>query len=222
MPETWRIDWIRIKSEFAARLAEGCCGGSYGDAALILCSCLSALAADVWPGERIDRKRFVELLTRYTPPRLVATRISLLLLVQHLRDLHMPEAAQIDSAFLQHFPAGEVLIGDQVDKDESDILPACRSISISQIRKSSYADILYREVRSAYMHEGKPGDAAQGWAQTGHPTAGVSYVNTIGQPRRIHFHIGWISELAQSAAEAVNQMAAPPPLAHPSIWWVDG
>ncbi len=57
--ETWRTEWIQKKNEIALDLAAGQCGGSYGEAVIILCAALSALAADVWPGRGIDRVRFV-------------------------------------------------------------------------------------------------------------------------------------------------------------------
>ena len=62
MSETWRTDWVTKKRDTALRLANGECGGSYGEAMLILCTILSALAAEVWPGTQIDKRRFVELL----------------------------------------------------------------------------------------------------------------------------------------------------------------
>ena len=59
---TWRTDWVTEKKRIALCLANGECGGSYGEAVLILCAVLSALAADIWPGKGIDQMRFVELL----------------------------------------------------------------------------------------------------------------------------------------------------------------
>ena len=49
MADMWRSDWVKKKGDVAAQLASHQCGGAYGDAAVILCSCLSALAAEVWP-----------------------------------------------------------------------------------------------------------------------------------------------------------------------------
>ena len=214
--DMWRTDWVRQRANVAAELARGHCGGSYGDAALILCSCISALAAEVWPGESIDRKRFVELLIQYTPAQLAATRVSVPLLVSDLRSLHMPEATQIESDFLAQFNVGQVLTGDEVDRSEDEIRAACNAgLSYRYLRGLSYASLLYREVRCGYTHEGRPGPTAQSWAMTGHPTACISYVNTIGHSRSIHFHIDWIANLALTAAEAVDQLT--PPLPHPGV-----
>jgi hypothetical protein len=219
----WRTDWVRKRGSVATQLANGHCGGSYGDAALILCSCLSALAADAWPGDRIDRKRFVELLEKCAPPKLGSTRVSIPLLVDDLsRQQRSTEASRLETTFLQQFSTGRILLGDDVDKNENEIQAICGSISPKSLRTFSYANLLYREVRSPYTHEGKTGPASESWPMTGLPTH-ISYVNWSVPPyRRIHFHIEWISELVEGAAKAVDQMTPSPPLQPPQEWWLDG
>jgi len=64
------------KLAVAITLSEGGGGGSYYEATLLLSSTVSGIAADVWPGEGIDRKRFVQLWVRYVHPDLDAVRIS--------------------------------------------------------------------------------------------------------------------------------------------------
>lgn len=44
----------------AAALEQGACGGSYAEACVLVSSLISAVASFVWPGQRMDRKRFVE------------------------------------------------------------------------------------------------------------------------------------------------------------------
>lgn len=125
----WRTDWVKKKVRVAAQLANGDCGGLYGDAALILCSCLSALAAEVWPGKGMDRNRFVELLEKYCKPSFGSTRLSIPLLVGDLRRFNRPEATLIDSKFLQQFNPRQVLRGEEVDRNENEIRAACGSLS---------------------------------------------------------------------------------------------
>jgi hypothetical protein len=222
MTDKWRSDWVKKKGDVAAQLASRQCGGSYGDAAVILCSCLSALAAEVWPGTRIDQNRFVELLEKYTPPQLGSARVSIPLLVYDLRRHHMPEATQIESMFLQQFNAGQILTGDQVDKNETDIRAAGHNISLKFIRRSSYANLLYREVRCSYTHEGKIGQAAESSPQTESATH-VSYFNwSIPPHRRIHFPVDWMWALTKGAADAVDRVSPIPPLQHPQKWWLEG
>ncbi len=52
--------WVQGRIALAERLNEGECGGSYGDAMLVLSALLSGRAADLWPGKGKDRRRFVE------------------------------------------------------------------------------------------------------------------------------------------------------------------
>jgi hypothetical protein len=226
MAEMWRTEWVGKRAKVAIQLASGDCGGTYGDAALILCSCLSAVAADVWPGDRVDRNRFVELLERYAPSQLAATRVSVPLLVEDLRRQQKDaEASQLESKFLQQFSTETILIGNEVDKDENEIQAACGSVSSKCLRMFSYADLLYREVRSSYTHEGKTGHVAESWSMTALATH-VSYVNwSIPPRRRIHFPIEWIAELARGAAEAVDQMMPvipSTPFQPPAKWWLEG
>jgi hypothetical protein len=223
MTDMWRTDWVKKKEKVAAQLANGQCGGSYGDAALILCSCLSALAAEVWPGHHIDRNRFVELLEKRAPPQLGSARVSIPLLVDDLRSQQRAaEASKIESKFLRQFSAGQILRGDEVDEDEHAILAECGSITRKYMRGFSYANLLYREVRSAYTHEGKTGDAAKSWPQTGLATH-VSYVNCgIPSHRLIHFHFEWIAALTEGAAKAVDRMTPLPPFQPPTRWWPEG
>ena len=82
--DTWRTEWFRKKQKIAQSLNNGDCGGSYGEAVIILCATLNALAAEVWPGKKIDRVRFVQLLKEFAPPKLNATQISIPIFVRYL------------------------------------------------------------------------------------------------------------------------------------------
>ena len=66
MSNSWLKEWSDSKVDLALRLNSGECGGTYAEAVIILCSVLSGIAADVWPGRNKDRKRFVELLVKYS------------------------------------------------------------------------------------------------------------------------------------------------------------
>lgn len=218
-----RIDWVTKKKEIALNLANGECGGSYAEAMLILCSALSALAAEVWPGKRIDQKRFVELLKEYSPPDLNATDISIPILVWHLKKAGMSaETKQIKEAFLS-FPYTQVLTGNDVDRAENEILLVCNTISIKDIRDCSYANLLYREVRSSYTHEYQVGDRADPWQMTRKSEVNVSYVNWVDDPdRHIHFHVGWVAELAVSTAQKLDKIMSPITRNQPAKWWIEG
>jgi len=67
--ETLRTKLTEKKNGILCNLEAGQCGGSYGEAVIILCAALSAVAADVWPGKGIDRVRFVQLLKDFAPSK---------------------------------------------------------------------------------------------------------------------------------------------------------
>jgi hypothetical protein len=221
--DTLWTDWVKEKQQIALRLSSGECGGSYGEAVIILCAALSTIAAKVWPGNGIDRKRFVQLLIEYAPPNFDVAKISVPLLVGSLRSAgKIDEMGRIKTVFINYDPS-RVLTGDEVDKTEQEILAVCSTLNSQELRECSYANLLYREVRSSYAHEYRPGERADPWPMTMDPNARVSYVNWANDPdRHIHFHIDWIAELAMSIAKAVDSVANKLPLQAPSKWWIEG
>lgn len=220
---SWRKDWVSEKRAIALQLARGGCGGSYGEAMLILCAAISALAAEVWPGKRIDQKRFVELLKDFAPATLVATQVSVPMLVWHLRQSgQITEYQNVREACL-NFSQTRVLTGKDVDRVESEIISLCGTISVKDMRDCSYANLLYREIRSGYAHEYRPGNRADSWPMTQDPTTAVSYINRSGDPDRlVHFHVEWVAELAVAIAQAIDREAASVPRTAPRKWWLEG
>jgi len=218
----WRKDWVEQKNNIALRLNGGECGGSYGESVIILCSVLSALAAEIWPGEGKDRARFVELLKEFAPIKYEITKISIPLLVAHLKNKQSnKESEVIRKAFLNCDPS-LVLIGDDIDKSETEITMLCNTLELKNLRYHSYANLLYTEVRSGYAHEYKTGKLTDPWPMTKRK-AFISYVNWACKPdRHIHFHIGGIAELALSIAEEVDKTENTLPRNDPQNWWIYG
>ncbi len=220
--EKWRKNWVEKKNNIALRLNSGECGGSYGESVIILCTVLSALAAEVWPGESKDRARFVELLKEFAPIRYEVTKISIPLLVEHLKNNQRNEESEIiRKAFLSCDPS-LVLTGDDIDKSETEIMKLCNTLKLKDLRHHSYANLLYTEVRSGYAHEYKTGELADPWPMT-QREAFISYVNWACKPdRHIHFHIGWIAELSLSIVEVIDQIGNTLPRNDPQNWWIHG
>lgn len=222
--ETWRTEWVQKKNEIACNLEAGQSGGTYGEAVMILCAALSAVAADVWPGNGIDRVRFVQLLKDFAPSHLSATRISIPLLVGYLRTSgRNTESETIRQVLLNEEPS-LILTGDDIDKPEIEIREMFPALNLGKLREQSYANLLYREVRSAYAHEYRPGDRAVSWPMTQRKGVAISYFNWADKPdRHIHFHRDWISKVALAVAQAVDAAASDGlPRNKPKQWWVDG
>jgi hypothetical protein len=219
----WRNEWATSKCELALKLSRGESGGSYAEAVLILCAALSALAAEVWPGTGIDRRRFVHLLKRFAPPRLSSTLVSVPILAGYLRKKRKKGALKrLQQAHL-NFGHSQVVTGHDVDRTERDIISVCPKLDKREIRDCCYASLLYRELRSAYAHEYRPGKKANAWAITQRDDAQVSYVNWVNDPdRHIHFHVSWLSELVAEVAKALDRLPSRLPARKPKHWWVDG
>lgn len=220
--DDWRSSWVEEKCSVALALHSEVASAGYAEAILVLCAVLSAISAEVWPGRRIDRVRFVELLVRFASNDLYAATISVPILTQSLSDSGRTGEANIIATHFLQFDPTRVLIGADVDKAELEILSACPSVASFDLRKYSYAALLYKDVRSAYAHEYGPGHRASSWPMTLSPDPKVSYVNRLtdkGPKRLIHFHIEWVTHLAKSiAANLTNTM---PPLEMPTNWWLE-
>lgn len=221
--DIWRKDWAAKKCDTALRLSGGECGGSYGEGVIIICASISALAAEVWPGIKKDRVRFVELLKEFSPSEFDTTRISVPLLIDDLRNKkHLYQAKKLEKSFLDFVP-GQVLIGSKVDKFENEIIGLCPRLSLNEVRKFSYANLLYGQVRSSYAHEYRPGQLANSWPMTSDQSSPASYVEWFDKPiRRIHFHIPWLVKIAVTLADSIDAVSTTLPRVDPAKWWVEG
>ena len=219
----WRSEWAGQKCEVALKLACGESGGSYGEAVLILCAALSALAAEVWPGTGIDRRRFVHLLKRFAPTRLSAKRISVPILAASLRRKRKRGALRrLHKAYL-NFDRSLVITGRDVDRTEAEIMAVCPNLKNKDIRECSYASLLYRELRSAYVHEYRPGRKTDSWPMTGRGDTEISYVSWANDPdRHIHFHVAWLSSLLRETASTIDKLSSRLPARKPKPWLFDG
>ena len=227
--ETWRTEFVKRKIDVASNLYAGCCGGSYSDAMMILCAAISAIAAEIWTGRGIDRFRFVQLLFDFAPNDLYVTRISIPNLERKYREENRTaNAAAIRNEFLSQFNPSQILQGDDVDRTENEVLRICPCLELKELRKHSYANLLYTEIRSSYMHEYGPGHGADSWHMTKRQTATISYNNwgilqdPMSEPERhIHYHFDWVSRLLLGVARNVDAKGDCLPN-RPDHWWVEG
>lgn len=230
----------------ARALDGGACGGSYAEACILISGVISAMASYVWPGEQIDRKRFVELWVRFSGDG-DAARVSVPLLIQGLvADGRLDEARAMKRLQPEMFGPGHdcrVVTGDEVDAHEQALIAACPTLDLAIVRRHAYPTVFYEHVRSKLVHEygfGPDGKAVQ-WPMTRRTDAGVSYSNQLVKTeervvetedgpevvprhystRRIHFHTAWLIELTRTLAMNADQMLSvtPAPLALPE-WWL--
>jgi hypothetical protein len=113
-----------------------------------------------------------------------------------------------------------------VDKPEQDIFSVCPDLVLHKIRRYSYANLLYEEIRCG-THEYGPGERAHSWsvgARVADTT--TTYVNMLSdcyqRTRLIHFYIGWIADVVAEIARSLDKQAQLLPLGKPEKWWIDG
>lgn len=220
--EDWRSSWVESKCSVALALHSEIASTGYAEAIILLCAVLSAISAKVWPGRRIDRVRFVELLLRFSTNGPSAATISVPILIQSLRDSASTGEANILEKHFLKFDSTRVLTGADVDKTEQELLSVSPSIPSSTLRNCSYAALLYEDVRSAYAHEYGPGPRADSWPMTSSHDPKVSYINRLtdnGPKRLIHFHVEWVAHLAKSIAASLASITLP--LDAPQVWWLE-
>lgn len=214
-------------------LNDGECNGSYSDGCVLLSAMISGIAAELWPGnDRIDRARFVEVWAHYCDQNLEPTLVSIPFLRRFLRRNRLLKAAKIlEEARPDMFGLGNsslVLRGSDVDMTEAELLKLPLGLTVKQLREHSYPAIFYKHVRSNLAHEYKLSDDAASHFAT-RQNASVSYVNRVDPEeeelsrRLIHFHIGWLANVARSIASNVaglieNYQTLP----RPNNWWVHG
>jgi hypothetical protein len=223
MPEGWRLAWANQRLAIVERLLSHDVDAGYPEAVLIIGAVISALAAERWPGNGIDHTRFVELLVAAAPADL--TRISIPLLVDRLRKKGREALARAISSQLRVTEKALVLCDRDIDRGESDVMRACPQIGSPDVRRHSYANLIYTELRSPYVHEYRSGSRADSIPMTS-SNAQVSYVNRINEKaqneRLIHFHAPFLLQLARAAASYCDAHADELPLPPPARWWIQG
>lgn len=223
MSNSWLKEWSDSKINLALDLNAGECGGTYSEAVLILCSVLSGIAADTWPGRNQDRKRFVELLVKYTGVSLNCQKVSAPLLVGAVRSSgDIPLAERIKSDLLP-LSDTRVITGNDVDKTIDELKMAYPSIDVKTLKKNSYACVLYEEVRSGYVHEYRPGGRSDSLAMgTARQNSSISYINRLDKiDRLIYFNVSWLANLIGEIVDALSKSDPLPKFNTYKLWWLD-
>lgn len=222
--------WVRGRIDLATRLDHGECGGSYGDAMLILSALLSGRAADLWPGKGKDRHRFVEVWSTLSDPDLTPNLVSVPLLLADLKKndeqqlIEKIRGTNLDA--LASWNDTMVVTGERVDLPENQLKALDPRLAPKRLRLFSYGNVFYEHVRSGYTHEYHTTDSASPFPQVSETTP-VSYVNMLKRSdrttyRRIHFDVAWVAEVVESVSDSFVASGLERPLKAPSTWWIDG
>jgi hypothetical protein len=218
----WLKKFVDNKIEIASQLHRGECGGSYFESILIFSSVISGIASEIWPGQNIDRKRFVELIVRYSDSSLNSKNISIPLIIEHLESESQIEiSSKLKSTFL-NYSIDRVLLGCEVDCDEELVLNIVPTLNSIIIREFSYPNLFYKEVRSSIVHEYQTSLSASSHPMT-KKSAYISYVNYAHPPsRKIFFHFDWLVDILHSITCSLEHKIDSSPFKLPNEWWIDG
>jgi hypothetical protein len=230
--ESWRLELAERKiSTFTELHADNKI--TYGDAILVLTAVISALASQCWPGKSLDRCRFNQLLVDYAPE---TRTISVPLLMKHFESNGKTDlASTLKSHFDSCIPLGSIPRGDIVDLSEKDVEKLLGAPCRIEVRKHSYANLLYEELRCSYSHEFKPGDRVRvhrpSWLYL---EPGVFYQpysrrdsNISENPLepssyQIYFDLTWIGKVLKKCSIAVDKAAKRLRRKPPIKWWITG
>lgn len=244
-------EWFSERLASAQLLIDQIGDSATSDAEILLCCATSALAAQRWPGRRIDRARFVQLLVELTSPSYAITSVSTPILASRLR-----LAGDVDGAIKMReafFPGADELIlrGRGVDRHEADIMEIFPDLDITLIRAQSYASLIYTGLRSHLVHEYRFSGILSSFSHAGEDTF-PNYTNITLDPnpgqisdlaeelqasestikswvsgsiRQLHFPYPYLRDAMGSTAEHAFRAwdgLAKWEVARPGNWWVDG
>jgi len=186
----------------------------YADCVLILCGVLSACASIRWPGkEKIDRRRFIELLINHSSPDFHTSWISVPSLLNGgliCKDQTLYGKPGNDTRI---YCDNEIDISlEDAKKKYPDVLP-------NKIRQNCYAFLIYERLRCGYSHEYCPGESIT-HIPPSKRDARISYIGrlTNGKIKRmIGFHLDYLISLSEYHVSILPNTCS----SRPSCWWID-
>jgi hypothetical protein len=212
-------EFINGKIDLAKRLYNDVDFATYGDATLILCAALSAIAAKIWPGRNIDSKRFPELIACYTNKNLKNDWVSIPLLHQDLKQNKSPFTEKEYPALYENF---SIITGDDIDISEKDLLSKFSQFDKKKIREYSYPNLIYKELRCVYVHEYDIGNRAFSSPLTLRQPC-VSYVKFATNDNiKIHFHFDYLLNAIRNINTKLQPLDKYFNLKYPDPWWIEG
>lgn len=184
----------------------------YNDLVLILCAVLSACAAQRWPGSGIDRKRFVELLVKISPPEYHTDWVAIpALIADGLVD-------ENDTLYVGN--ETRIFTDEEIDQPILDAAARFPQVGLKKLKSHTYASLIYAWLRNGYAHEYLAHRNITHVQASSHQ-ARVSYIGRGvlggGIQRMTSFHLDYLTQLAEwHAGEVVES-----PFPQPATWWLE-
>lgn len=205
--------FLRGRLELVNVLAADVPSASYHDLVLIITAVLSACASVRWPGTGIDKKRFIELLVSHSPEDSHASWVSIPALIDQglLTEIETPYGSPGQST--------RIFCDHEIDLSFDDAKTKYPQVPSPQLRKHSYASLIYEWLRCGYAHEYCANKNITHMPPS-RRKARISYIGrgTPTKPQRmVSFHFDYLMELAQLHVSTLPQTPSPTP----SKWWID-
>lgn len=187
-------------------------GASYADVVLIITAILSACASLRWPGQRIDKKRFIELLVKQSKKDFHTSWISIPALINQGL-ISAEKTPYRGSNFCRVFCDEEIDLSlDEAKKQYPNVT--------SKLRKHCYASLIYEWLRCGYVHEYCPHENITSVPASRHK-ARVSYIGRISpgenHKRMVSFHLDYLMSIAEHHISILASKGSSPP----ATWWID-
>jgi hypothetical protein len=205
--------FLKERLDLAQALSNGVPSATYADVVLIITAVLSACAAVRWPGTRIDRQRFIELLVTRSPVEYRTSWVSI--------------PALINTGFILEsdtpYTGGNstrIFRDEEIDLSIEEARETYPALLDKQLRKHCYASLIYEWLRCGYAHEYCPHECIT-HVPASREKARVSYIGrSIGREikRMVSFHLDYLLDLAGSHVASLPSTAC----SLPAAWWIDG
>ena len=195
-----------------AKALESLPGANYANVVLITTAVLSACASIRWPGKRIDRKRFIELLVSFSPVDLHTSWVSVPALINEgfIAEEDTPYAGGNST---------RVFRDDEIDLSLEDARTRYPGVPGVELRNHCYATLIYEWLRCGYAHQYSPHTNIIQNPPSG-ANARVSYVGRLiaGKlERMVSFHLDYLFLIAGHHVSVLPTTASPAP----ASWWID-
>lgn len=204
--------FLEGRLDLAEALATDIPGAIYADVVLVVTAVLSACASIRWPGRRLDRKRFVELLVRHSPEDFRTSWVSIPALINQGLVL------ENDTPYMGG-NSDRIFRDDEIDLSLHDARTRYPSVPEEQLRKHCYATLIYEWLRCGYAHEYCPHQNIT-HVPPSRANARVSYIGRLTDKnltRMVSFHLPYLFDVANYHVSILPDTADSPP----SAWWID-
>lgn len=186
---------------------------SYADVVLIITAVLSTCASQRWPGDKIDKARFVELLVKHSPPDFRTSWVS----VPALMNDGLIDEDKIPYGNLGNFT--RIYCDYEIDLCIEEAEKRYPEIWARKLREHCYASLIYKWLRCGYSHEYCSHENVT-HVPASRRRARLSYIGRStnrGTKRMVSFHLDYLFSLAEYHISILPDKPNP----KPSSWWID-